>query len=166
MPMDKVCNIVKGWFMSRDAIIKEAMKIWHDHALLREGKRNTVYADSLGKPTVGIGHLVTHSDGLKLGDKITDKQVQEFFTKDSQSALKKSLEQCTESGVLNPEWLAALISVNFQLGDIRKVFYTSWPLLCQGKKDAAIRGFQNSAWAKQTPVRVDDFVDAIERHIG
>ena len=37
-----------------------------------EGYRKTVYPDSLGIPTVGIGHKVVPSDNLKLGDQITD----------------------------------------------------------------------------------------------
>lgn len=36
-----------------------------------EGVHLTVYADPIGKPTVGVGHLVRASDGLSIGDMIT-----------------------------------------------------------------------------------------------
>ena len=41
----------------------------------REGKSNKVYPDSVGKPTVGIGHLVTKSDNLVIGDTISDDKI-------------------------------------------------------------------------------------------
>ncbi len=46
----------------------------------REGKRNTVYLDSQGKPTVGIGH---YDPSLVVGDVWTDEQVADAFAKDS-----------------------------------------------------------------------------------
>ena len=39
----------------------------------REGRRNDVYKDSLGKLTVGIGHLVVPSDHLNFGERISDE---------------------------------------------------------------------------------------------
>ena len=46
---------------------------------LREGRRNDVYLDTLGKPTVGIGHLVVAADNLKVGDVISDARVSDLF---------------------------------------------------------------------------------------
>jgi len=54
---------------------------------LREGRETTVYLDSLGKPTVGIGHLVLPEDNLKVGDTITDEQVDALFKKDGAAAM-------------------------------------------------------------------------------
>ena len=52
--------------------------------VLREGKSLKVYKDTLGKPTAGIGHLLT-SDEIKkypLGSLVTEAQVTTWFTKD------------------------------------------------------------------------------------
>jgi GH24 family phage-related lysozyme (muramidase) len=53
----------------------------------REGVKTNVYKDSEGRLTVGISHLVTSADKLKLRDEITDQQVSEFFKNDSAKAL-------------------------------------------------------------------------------
>src|SRR5438093_348408 len=85
----------------------------------REGVRTKVYLDSRGKPTVGIGHLVTPADKLKVGDEITDQQVSEFFKKDSAEAVSAAKSQAAKAGISDSNFLVYLASVNFQLG-------TSW----------------------------------------
>lgn len=47
-----------------------------------EGVRYTVYRDVAGYPTVGVGHLITPSDGLRVGDRISDDQVLDFLDQD------------------------------------------------------------------------------------
>src|SRR5438105_8561524 len=80
----------------------------------REGVRTKVYKDSLGKPTVGIGHLVTPADKLKVGDEITDQQVSDFFKKDSASALSAAKSQAAKAGISDSNFIVYLASVNFQ----------------------------------------------------
>ena len=134
------------------------------HLKLREGERLTVYLDSLKKPTVGVGHLVRPEDGLKVGDTITQTQSDAFLRHDIGWALNAAYEQADEMGVTSEDFILALTSVNFQLGpDWKKVFHTSYPKLVSGDWQGAIRGFKASKWAKQTPVRVNDFVKAIEK---
>lgn len=65
----------------------------------REGCRYDVYLDQLKKPTVGIGHLVTPGDKLKVGDRIDDSQVSAFFKKDSAKALSASRSQAAKAGI-------------------------------------------------------------------
>jgi GH24 family phage-related lysozyme (muramidase) len=49
--------------------------------------RLTVYADSRGLPTVGIGHLVRRGEGLTLGAHVTPQQVEAWFAHDVQQAV-------------------------------------------------------------------------------
>jgi lysozyme len=49
-----------------------------------EGERLVVYKDTRGLDTVGVGHLVLPSDGLKTGDKITQEQSNTLAKKDLQ----------------------------------------------------------------------------------
>lgn len=150
--------------------MKKYMKIWEEHAILREGKRLTVYKDSLGKPTVGIGHLVLPHDKLKVGDKITEEQARKFFIGDSQIAERAALEQAAEIGVETDDFIAALISVNFQLGiKWTKDFKTTYPAIVAHDFKTAIRNLRKSKWYKQTPVRVEDFIIALnesERYLS
>jgi hypothetical protein len=64
----------------------------------------------------------------------------------------------------------ALVSVNYQLGrNWTKKFPTAWKCLCHKEYDRAIdevmyadkKAGRHSRWYKQTPVRVEDFVKAI-----
>lgn len=140
------------------------LSIWKKHAILREGKRLDVYKDSLGKLTVGIGHLVTPKDNLKKGDVITEAECQAFFEKDTKAAERAALTQAKEMNVTHDFFIAALISVNFQLGKAWKnKFKTTYPALVSGDYDTAIKNLRGSLWYKQTPVRVEDFIKAIEK---
>ena len=148
--------------------ILEALEIWKLHAILREGRKNVVYLDNLGYETGGIGHLLTAEDKKKyhLGSVISDIQIDIWFEQDTEKALKKALKQWKEINILTPRFLAALISVNFQLGDFSVKFKNSYQLLKQRKFDQVIANLKSSLWARQTPVRVKDFIAAIEELKG
>jgi len=144
------------------SVISEALDLWRPHAILREGKKNRVYADSLGKLTGGIGHLIVEQ-GYKLGDPLPEALIEAWFRRDTDKALQTSLIQWQEIKKLTAPFLAALISVNFQLGDFSVKFKNSHRLLVEHEFDQAIKNIENSLWARQTPVRAKDFVDAIRR---
>ena len=46
---------------------------------LHEGFRDTVYLDSLGKATIGYGHLVTYKDKFEEGKKYSKEFLDELF---------------------------------------------------------------------------------------
>ena len=79
-----------------------------------EGVRKDVYKDSAGYDTVGVGHKVLPIDGLKFGDKITDKKVDEFLTSDSQKAAAAVISTITAP--LNQAQFDALVSLVFNIG--------------------------------------------------
>ena len=64
---------------ARHISVSEAMK---EALAEEEGVRLTVYRDVAGYPTVGVGHLVTAEDGLKVGDTITYERALELLEKD------------------------------------------------------------------------------------
>lgn len=47
-----------------------------------EGLRKTVYRDGAGNPTVGVGHLVTASDGLHVGEQVSYDRILQLLDKD------------------------------------------------------------------------------------
>lgn len=130
-----------------------------------EGRRNEVYRDSLGYPTVGIGHLVRPEDNLQVGQRITDAEVDAFFRRDAAPALRAAAEQAAEAGIEDPEFIRRLAAVNFQLGAAKwpSAFPKTWGLIRAGDYEAAARELYNSRWAKQTPHRVAAFRDALLR---
>lgn len=136
------------------------------HLKHREGVVYAVYKDSLGFLTAGVGHLLTPEERtrFKFGDKVSKQQVNEWLEKDLNTSLEAAYKQAAETGVVNDDWLLALTSVNFQLGTgwTRK-FFTTWPAIKRGDYSKAIENLRRSKWANQTPVRVNDFIKAIEK---
>lgn len=127
-----------------------------------EGKRTTVYLDSLGNPTVGIGHLVKPEDNLKVGDVISDEQVDALFSQDIGIAIDAAMQQAKEVGQYEEDFVIALTQVNFQLGIN---WPNEWPntynKLKSGDWDGVINAVETSLWAKQTPARTEEFIQAL-----
>jgi lysozyme len=129
---------------------------------LREGRENTVYRDSRGKPTVGIGHLVVARDNLRVGDHITDAAVDALFRQDGAAALAAAQKQAAEAGIEEPAFIPWLASVNFQLGEKwTAIFPNTWRLIVSGHYADAANALNDTEWARETPVRVKDFQDAL-----
>ena len=147
-----------------------------DHLLDREGFRDHVYPDNLGKPTGGIGHLLTAEERKKypMGSEIPEELIRSWYTKDTKKSKAAALSQLEELGELkDPRNLqAALESVNFQMGvNWRTKFPTAWEHMKSGNWDGAEQEIRftkegsgtQSDWNLQTPTRVRDFVQAL-RH--
>lgn len=130
----------------------------------REGVRLEVYLDSLRKPTVGIGHLVTPEDKLKVGDKITQQQVSAFFKEDGAEAIAAAKRQAGLAGIKSVDFVVYLASVNFQLGPRwYRRFRKSWQLILDGQYEQAAASLTATRWFRQTPIRVKDFQRALRR---
>ena len=145
-----------------------------EHLKDREGFRNYVYADSLKKLTAGTGHLLTADELLKYkkGDKIDETITAGWLEKDSATAYNAAISQAKEAGITDQAFIEALGSVNFQLGTgWRDKMPKAWKAIKAGKFDEAInqiqfksgeKGTEKSNWSTQTPVRVEDFSDALK----
>lgn len=143
-----------------DTVLDDTRKL----LALREGRRTTVYADSLGKPTVGIGHLVKPADRLSLGAKITDAQVDEFFRVDIESALSTANALARSAGITDSSFVPYLTSVCYQMGNAwTGKFPNTWAMVCRGEYERAALALNGTPWAAQTPVRVADFQAALRR---
>lgn len=142
-----------------------AMNLAKDILIKREGRKNYVYVDSKGYPTVGIGHKVLPSDNLRVGDYIEDARIEQLFRQDIDKAFSAAKSQARELGKYNADMIAALTSVNFQLGTgWTKEFANTWRDLKTDNLSGAISRINTSAWKSQTPVRVADFIAALQRN--
>jgi GH24 family phage-related lysozyme (muramidase) len=130
--------------------------------VLREGERTTVYPDSRGLPTVGIGHLVVTADNLRLGDVISEDRVNALFAADSADALAAAWAQARQAGITSTKFIPLLASVNFQLGtEWTEKFPHTWQMIVDGHYDDAAAALDGTVWQHQTPVRVQDFQQAL-----
>lgn len=145
------------------------------HLKLREGVVDRVYLDSLGKLTGGVGHLLSHDEyscGLyQEGDSLAIDTINRWLEEDLQEAIESAREQSYQIPYCTVAFEDALVSVNFQLGsNWYKKFPTAWDCLKRGDFNRARDEIQYtkqgsgipSLWMKQTPLRVRDFLLAID----
>ena len=129
-----------------------------------EGRRTRVYPDTLGRLTVGIGHLVRPEDELKSGDVISEARVDALFEKDGARALAAAAAQAAKAGITSADFVVRLAAVNFQLGTgWTAVFPKTWALVMAGDYRAAAGELEDSLWARQTPRRVAAFQAALRQ---
>ena len=122
-----------------------------------EGYRNKVYLDTLGKRTVGVGHLCVEDFWED------DKEYEEDFLmgileKDLQSAIDQADDMCKDLKISSDAKIL-IIEMIFQLGGngVSK-FRKMWQALQQDPPDYAEASVQmlDSRWAKQTPNRAKE----------
>ena len=159
---------VKGLVTPNNSTVdQQAAQAMREQLVSKEGFKNVAYYDKLGILTVGIGHKVTASDNIKLGQYIDNARIEQLYTKDSATALNAAIAQAKDLDVYNLDMVLALVQVNFQLGIYwQQKFPNTWSLLKSGKKSAAINNLKISKWYRQTPDRVQNFAQAIDRNFA
>lgn len=125
-----------------------------------EGFLAKVYLDSLGKQTIGYGHLLTEEDDFVEGV-IYDKDILEvLFEKDFNKAVQGAEEllkdnlQGYEIALVAKE---VIIEMVFQLGKTGvSKFKKMFDALKKGYYSIAASEMLNSAWYRQTPSRCEE----------
>ena len=119
-----------------------------------EGFRNSVYNDTLGKRTVGYGHLCVedHWEDNKAYDK---KYLEDILEKDLQYAINQGEGMCKDLKI-SDDAKFLIIEMIFQLGSsgVQK-FRKMWEALKEDPPNYFEAHVQmlDSRWAKQTPAR-------------
>jgi len=144
-----------------------------EHLELREGNIDHVYLDTLGKPTCGVGHLLTEEECklYKVSENVDKKIRDKWLEEDAQKAWDAAVQQLQDLNIADLEFIIALGSVNFQLGTSwMNKFPSAYRALKEKDYDEAIKQVSTgsgkdgqSRWKEQTPVRVEDFVTAIDK---
>lgn len=125
---------------------------------LREGLVLHWYNDSLGFKTGGYGHLWKRGDPTLFDSNDAER----WLEYDIGEARKAALKQFNQLPIQTQSLLDALVSVNYQLGvSWYKEHKKTWALMLAGEYMKAHTEAQNSAWYRQTPVRVKDLQQAL-----
>ena len=128
-----------------------------------EGKRLKVYRDSLGLPTVGIGHLVRPSDNLKVGDVISEARCNELFSQDFARTVSACKARISGWDTFPGEVQEILVNMAFNLGiDGLLAFKNTLRHIRERNYAAAARGMSQSLWAKQVKSRATRLIDRME----
>ena len=129
-----------------------------------EGLRLSVYKDRNGL-AVGVGHNVTGQ--MKEGQGISREQAEKWYREDTDLAMQQGTQLARELGVQDPNAIAGLAGAVFQLGDkgLREHSKTA-EAIRNRDIDAFVREVSSSAWAKQTPNRVEWFIRKMAPHFS
>ena len=136
----------------------------------REGEVLRVYRDSEGHLTAGVGHKLVGDEltRYRVGDPITQQQSDDWLVNDASKAYTNAIDQAQRIGDNDPRLINALTPVNFQLGQHwwddsinPKAHKNTWNYLVNGDYNEAAKEIYRSNWYEQTPVRVDDFANAL-----
>jgi GH24 family phage-related lysozyme (muramidase) len=142
-----------------------------EHLNDREGYETKVYTDTSGYLTAGMGHKLTGDDLIKYkeGDEIPEEILLQWQKDDINTAWNAASMQASELGIEDDSFKEALTSVNFQLGqNWHKKFPKAYNALKEGDYEKAMYEIEHnskgeaSAWKAETPVRVQDFRNAIQ----
>lgn len=120
---------------------------------LHEGKVNKCYADSLGKLTFGIGHLVTDEDNIDPNKEYSDEFIYKLFDKDFDKAIEGAARVCQGMDLPDRKF-GVFIEMAFQLGatglsKFKKALAAARDHQWQECHDQLL----DSRWYKQTPNR-------------
>ena len=126
-----------------------------------EGYRNKVYLDTLGKRTVGVGHLCVE-DFWEDDKEYEESFLMEILQKDLQESIRSAQSLMEEHGCTDIDEIAQeiIIEMVFQLGrtGISK-FRNMWKCLSELNYLGASYEMLDSRWSKQTPNRAKSMAE-------
>ena len=121
-----------------------------------EGFVNKIYKDSLGKATIGFGHLVTKHDKFEEAKEYSKEELEYVFKDDFNNALAHA-NSLMDGLNLHQETKNVIVEMVFQLGvgGVGK-FKKMWEALRHQDYNKASKEMLDSRWAKQTPGRAEE----------
>ena len=124
-----------------------------------EGFRNSVYKDTLGKRTVGYGHLCVE-DHWEENREYTVPELERVLEADLNNAIQGAEELCSDCPDIRDQAKEIIVEMVFQLGKTGvSKFRNMWKALKVPDYPTAAKEMLDSRWAKQTPGRAKEMSD-------
>ena len=126
-----------------------------------EGYRNKVYLDSLGKRTVGVGHLCVE-DFWEDNKEYSEEMLMKILKDDLKNAIQGAEELCSDCPDLKDLAKEIIVEMIFQLGKTGvSKFRNMWKALKKNPPQYGVAASEmlDSRWAKQTPNRAKEMSD-------
>ena len=123
-----------------------------------EGYRNKVYLDSLGKRTVGVGHLCVE-DFWEDDREYPEDMLMNILKDDLKNAMEGAEELCSDCPDMDDLAKETIVEMIFQLGKTGvSKFRNMWKALRKNPPDYDVAATEmlDSRWAKQTPNRAKE----------
>lgn len=134
-----------------------------DRIKSHEGFVPKVYKDTLGKKTIGYGHLCLETEDWKEGVNYDSKHLNKVFEYDFNIAVKGADALLYDCGDVPQKVKEVIIEMVFQMGktgvgNFKKMFAA----IKEQKFDVASMEMLDSRWAKQTPNRAHALSDIMK----
>ena len=130
-----------------------------------EGFRNKVYKDTLGKRTVGYGHLCVE-DHWEDNREYTVPELERVLEADLNNAVQGAESLLRDGPVLDDLAQELIVEMIFQLGKsgVSK-FHNMWKALKEDPPNYEEASIQmlDSRWAKQTPNRAHEMAEQMQK---
>jgi len=107
--------VAKTFDKRRPAALLSASDDLLETVIEEEGARRTVYRDVAGYPTVGVGHLVSRADHLRVGDRVSRDRVLDFLEQDIAEA-QQGVRRLVGDLPLSQNEYDALVDLAFNVG--------------------------------------------------
>jgi len=128
-----------------------------------EGFSAKVYLDSLGKQTIGYGHLLTEDDNFEEGIIYEKDILERLFDKDFNKA-KQGMEELVSTSPLPMLVKGVIIEMVYQLGKTGvSKFKNMFAALNEYDYTRGAAEMINSAWYRQTPSRCEELANLVRK---
>lgn len=132
-----------------------------------EGVVYEIYLDHLGKPTFGIGHLITGNDieyGEPIGTPVSQKRVKQAFEDDCEIAISECIALYGSKFAEFPEEVKqVLANMMFNLGRPRLSKFVNFnAALAKGNWVEASNEGRDSKWYRQVTNRAERLMTRLE----
>ena len=112
-----------------------------------EGKKNFIYLDQAGWPTIGVGHLLLAGEKEEFKNGITDEKVKELLDRDMDEA-ERIVNKYVKVEITQAQF-DALVIFSFNIGDTGFIFSTALKLINAKREMPEIEKWWK-AWNKIT----------------
>jgi lysozyme len=127
-----------------------------------EGFRDSIYRDSLGKRTIGYGHLIVYTDDFKDGKKYSKEELEETFEKDFQNAVEGA-SRILDLDKLHPKAKEVAIECVFVLGASGFSRFKRCVIALEEQRyNDSSAELKDSLWFKQATNRVETLAKILE----
>lgn len=130
-----------------------------DRIKTHEGYCDTVYKDTLGKRTIGYGHLCTDDEEWEDGKAYDMKYLEDVFEGDFNEAVNQA-EKLIGNTIIKNKAAEIIVEMVFQLGmgGVSK-FKKMWSALENQDYEEAANQMLDSKWATQTKNRAETLAE-------
>ena len=125
-----------------------------------EGYKRTVYRDTVGLPTAGIGHM---DKNMTVGNQISDAQIEAWYKQDVKNAIDVAYQCYSTMDSMTPARKAILITLAFNLGYKLHDFHNTNAAVNAGDWMSAANNLEKSKWYTQVGRRGPKTCDILRK---